>query len=251
MRVLLLALLALPVAGQVAVHLPAPAVGDQFVWTQARYSGAWDPYPGVHAEVLRWLGEVTSVLSVPARRELTLKDPALFSSPFVVLAGKQAPPALDEAELGRLRDYLTSGGFLWLEDSSGLPGGAFDRWARATLARALPDAELKPLPADHVLFKTFFLVKRIGGRVKTAGAVEGVEWGGRLALVYTRNDLLGAWARDPLGQWLHECAPGGEPQRMDARKLTLNIVMYALTGNYKADAVHQPFLLEKMRQGIP
>lgn len=241
----------LALAAALAASPAAAQNGDLFVWTQVRYAGAWDPYPGVYAEVLKWLGEVTSVLSAPQRRELGLKDPGLFSAPFVVLAGKQAPPALDDAELGRLRDYLTSGGFLWVEDSSALSAGAFDRWLRATLARALPDAELKPLPADHVLFKTFFLVRRIGGRVKSAGAVEGLEWGGRLVVVYTRNDLLGAWARDPFGQWLHECVPGGEAQRMDARKLTLNIVMYALTGNYKADAVHQPFLLEKMRQGAP
>jgi hypothetical protein len=69
--------------------------------------------------------------------------------------------------------------------------------------------------------------------------------------VYTRNDVLGAWAKDPLGHYLYDCAPGGDAQRMAARKLALNIVIYALTGSYKADAVHQPFLLEKMRQGQP
>ena len=233
--------------------VPAPSAaqtGDLFVWSQVRYAGAWDPYPGVHSEILRWVAEVTSVLSAPARLELALKDQGLFSSPFLVLAGKQAPPALDDEESGRLRDYLTAGGFLWLEDSSGFSASPFDRWVRQTIPKALPDAELKALPADHVLFKTFFLVRRVGGRVK-AGSVEGVEWGGRLVAVYTRSDLLGAWARDPLGRWLFDCAPGGEVQRMDARKLTLNILMYALTGNYKADAVHQPFLLEKMRSGAP
>lgn len=242
-----LALLSLCLAASAA----SAQTGDLFVWSQLRYDGAWDPYPGAHAEVQRWVAEVTSVLPAPQRRELTLNDPELFSSPFLVLAGKQAPAPADDAAVGRLRDYLTSGGFLWIDDSSGLPGGGFDRWVRATLARALPDAELRPLPTEHVLFKTFFLVKRLGGRVKVASSVEGVEWGGRLAVVYTRNDLLGAWARDPLGNWLQACVPGGEAQRMDARKLTLNIVMYALTGNYKADAVHQPFLLEKMRQGAP
>lgn len=242
-------------AALLAAFLFAPAAsaqtGDLFVWSQLRYDGAWDPYPGTHTEVQRWVAEVTSVLSAPQRRELSLSDPELFSAPFLVLAGKQAPAPLDDASVGRLRDYLTSGGFLWVDDSSGLPAGGFDRWVREALSRALPDAGLKPLPSEHVLFKTFFLIRRIGGRVKVASAVEGVEWGGRLAVVYTRDDLLGAWARDPLGNWLQACVPGGEAQRMDARKLTLNIVMYALTGNYKADAVHQPFLLEKMRLGAP
>ena len=222
--------------------------GDLFVWSQLRHEGAWDPYPGVHGEVQRWVAEVTSVLSAPQRREISLSDPELFSSPFLVLAGKGAPPAFDDASVGRLRDYLTSGGFLWIDDSSGLPAGGFDRRVRETLSRALPDAELKSLPAEHVLFKTFFLIRRVGGRVKVASSVEGVEWGGRLAVVYTRNDMLGAWARDPLGNWLQACVPGGEAQRMDARKLTLNIVMYALTGNYKADQVHVPAILERLGQ---
>lgn len=225
--------------------------GDLFVWGQLRHGGAWDPYPGAHAEVTRWVAEVTSIRPAPARREVALKDPALFSSPFLVLAGKQAPPPLDEEEHGRLRDYLTSGGFLWLDDSSGLPGGQFDRWVRAALAKALPDAELKALPADHVLFKTFFLARRPNGRVRSPTPVLGVEWSGWLVAVYTQGDVLGAWARDPLGAYLHDCVPGGEAQRQEARKLSLNIVMYALTGNYKADAVHQPFLLEKMRSGAP
>lgn len=250
------AFLARPAAAAAALFLalavPASAqTGDLFVWSQLRYSGGWDPYPAVPADLTRWVAEVTSIRPAPARREVTLKDPALFSSPFLVLAGKAPPPVFDDEESGRLRDYLTSGGFLWLDDSSGLPGGAFDRWVKGTLAKALPDAELKALPADHVLFKTFFLVRRPNGRARSSAPVWGVEWGGRLVAVYTQGDVLGAWARDPLGANLHDCVPGGEAQRQDARKLSLNIVMYALTGNYKADAVHQPFLLEKMRSGAP
>jgi hypothetical protein len=225
--------------------------GDRFVWAQARTAGAWDPYPGAYAEVLKFLGSVTSVLSSGERRVLDLKDPLLFSTPFLFLAGAQAPAALDDEEVRGLRDYLVSGGFLWLDDSSPSSSSGFDRWARASLAEALPDSPLKPLGPDHVLFKTFFLVRRAGGRSLVSGSVEGVEWGGRTVAVYTRNDVLGAWARDPLGKPLFECVPGGEAQRLDARKLTLNILMYSLTSSYKADAVHQPFILEKMRQGFP
>lgn len=225
--------------------------GDRFVWAQARHSGAWDPYPEVHKEVLAFVSQVTSVLTAPERRTLPLSDPALFSTPFLVLSGKQAPPDLSPEETGRLRDYLTSGGFLWIDDASGSAASPFDRWTRRTLAAVLPDSELKPLPSGHVLHKTFFLLRRVGGRALVSGSVEGAEWAGSTVVVYTRNDVLGAWARTPLGGWLYECTPGGEAQRMDARKLTLNIVMYALTGSYKADAVHQPFLLQKMRQGAP
>ena len=81
-----------------------------------RYNGPWDPYPGVYSDVLRFVSQITSVLTVPERRVITLKDTALFSSPFVILAGRQPLPSLDDEELSRLRSYLTSGGFLWIED---------------------------------------------------------------------------------------------------------------------------------------
>jgi hypothetical protein len=231
---------------------PASAqVGDRFQWTQMRYTGAWDPYPNVHNEILRFVSAVTSVIVAPKRAKVALKDPELFSSPMLVLSGRQAPPELTAEEIGRLRDFLTSGGFLWIEDAAGSAASPFDRWVRRTMAKVLPDSDLKPLSPQHVLFRTFFLIRRLGGRVMVSGSLEGVDWAGKTVVIYSRNDLLGAWAKDPLGKFLYSCVPGGEAQRMEARKLTLNIVMYSLTGSYKADAVHQPFILEKMRLGSP
>ncbi len=241
---LLLSLILLEVPGHAQI-------GDKFVWSQLQVGEGWDPYPGVHSEILKFVVDTTSVLVIAKRRVLKISDPKLFGSPFVVLAGKEAPPALDVEAVGRLRDYLTSGGFLWIEDTSGIADGPFDAWVRKTLATVLPDADMKPLPKDHVLYKTFFLMRRLGGRIMVSGSVEGVDWAGKTVVVYSRNDLLGAWARDPLGNALFACIPGGEAQRMEAKKLSLNIVMYALTGSYKADAVHQPFILQKMRSGTP
>jgi hypothetical protein len=223
---------------------------DRFLWAQLRTAGAWDPYPDVHREILSYLSLVTSVLTVEERRVLSLKDPELFTTPFLSLSGKDAPQDLSQEEVNHLRDYLLSGGFLWVEDASGIKNSSFDLWLRRTLKAALPDSDLKPIAADHVLFKTFFLMRRIGGRVMLSGSLEGVDWAGKTVVIYSRNDVLGAWAKNPLGQYLFECIPGGEAQRMEARKLTLNILLYALTGSYKADAVHQPFLLEKMRSGV-
>ena len=230
------------------LSLPAAAQqGDRFLWTQLELGDNWDPYPDAPGDVAAWLGEVTSMRAAPGRRAITLKDPALFSSPFLYLAGASAPPELRDDELRRLRQFVSGGGFLWIEDSGGGPPGSFDRWVRRELPRVLPDSELKPLPADHVLYRTFFLLRGPAGRVRVQGAVEGVEWGGRVAVLYTRDDELGAWAKDALGKPLRACVPGGEAQRELARRLTLNIVMYSLTGSYKADAVHQATILDKLK----
>jgi hypothetical protein len=230
------------------LSLPAAAQqGDRFLWTQLQLGENWDPYPDAPAAVSAWLSEVTSVRSAAERRAIGLTDPALFSSPFLYLAGASAPPELRDDELRRLRQYVSGGGFLWIEDSGGGPPGTFDRWVRRALPQVLPDAELKRLAADHVLYRTFFLLRGPAGRVRVHGAVEGAEWGGRIAVLYTRDDALGAWAKDALGKPLRACVPGGEAQRELARRLTLNIVMYSLTGSYKADAVHQAAILDKLK----
>jgi len=221
--------------------------GDRFVWTQLHLGGDWDPYPEAPSAVMTWLGEVTSVRVAPERRAITLNDPALFSSPFLYLAGASAPAELRDDELRRLRQFISGGGFLWIEDSGGGPPGAFDRWVRRELPRILPDSDLKPLPADHVLYRTFFLLRGPSGRVRVQGSSAGVDWGGRVAVLYTRDDALGAWARDALGKPLRACVPGGEPQRELAKRMTLNVIMYSLTGSYKADAVHQAAILDKLK----
>ena len=171
----------------------------------------------------------------------------MFSSPFIYLAGASAPEPLQDDELRRLRQFISGGGFLWIEDSGGGPPGSFDRWVRRELPRVLPDAELRPLPVDHVLYRTFFLLRGPAGRVRVHGALEGVDWGGRVAVLYNRDDALGAWAKDALGKPLRSCVPGGEAQRELAKRLTLNVIMYSLTGSYKSDAVHQAAILDKLK----
>lgn len=242
------ALLAL--AGPARAQAPDKATGDRFVWTQLKLGPQWDPYPTAPQEALEMLATLTSVLTWPERRVVSLEDKELFFSPVVVLAGREAPPPLTQEQASIVRSYLSAGGLLWIEDVSGAAASSFDRWVRRELPRALPEAELAPLGPDHVVYKTFFLLKGPPvGRVFVAPSLEGVSWGGRTAVVYSRNDLLGVWPRDALGKPLLACAPGGEPQRHAARKLALNILMYGLTGNYKADVVHQPFIMQKMRSG--
>ncbi len=91
-------------------------------------------------------------------------------------------------------------------------------------------------------------MRAAAGRRRIDPDLRGLWLGDRLVMVWSANDLLGALARDSLGQPLHPCEPGGEVQRAESQKLFVNIVMFALTGTYKTDAVHQPFL---ERKGAP
>jgi hypothetical protein len=96
-----------------------------------------------------------------------------------------------------------------------------------------------------VLNKTFYLLDRQGGRVAVKPWLEAQSLDGRLAVVYSQNDLGGAWARSDLGDWEHPCTPGGEPQRETAIRLGVNLAMYALCTDYKDDAVHLPFIMKR------
>jgi uncharacterized protein DUF4159 len=68
------------------------------------------------------------------------------------------------------------------------------------------------------------------------------------SIFITSNDLASAWAIDERGAPLYPVVPGGDRQRDMAMRTGVNIVMYALTGNYKADQVHVPALLERLNQ---
>jgi hypothetical protein len=76
--------------------------------------------------------------------------------------------------------------------------------------------------------------------------LEGVQVEDRTPLLYCQNGLGVAWERDYLGHWVATCHPGGEAQRLEAFKLGVNCVLYALTVNYKQDLIHLPFIRKKL-----
>jgi hypothetical protein len=182
-------------------------------------------------------------------RPLALGDAALFETPFLHLVGDRAFPLPSEADLARLRRHLTFGGFLLVDSAEGTTGGAFDGAVRE-LVRALwppPGAGLEVVAKDHVLYKSFYLVDRPVGRLAIAPALEGVTRDGRLQLAYLENDLGGAWSRDGFGNWEFQCVPDGERQRELAIRLGVNLVMYAMCLDYKADQVHVETILRRRR----
>ena len=136
------------------------------------------------------------------------------------------------------------------------------QWLR-DFAKNLDLPELEVAPHDHVITKTFYLLDNFVGRYVTGETwVEALppesKEGGETrpvratdsvsAIVITSNDLAGAWAQDKSGQPLYPLTPGGARQREMALRGGVNLVMYTLTGNYKADQVHVRDLLERLGQ---
>ncbi len=211
--------------------------------------GLEDVRPLARARLAWALRMRTSVEVRLEPRRVSLTDPALFEQPFVYLAGGRSFPLPSEAALRNLRRYLELGGFLLVDDVSEGDGG-FDASVRALLRRALPDRPLRAIPSTHTIYHSFYLLERPVGRVEGPAQVEGVELDARLAVVYSRHDLGGAWSRDALGSYTFEVVPGGEPQRERAFRFGVNLVMYALCLDYKDDQVHVPFIMRR-RPGQP
>jgi hypothetical protein len=249
-RTFLATLLALP-AGLLLKRPGRSRAGafPQFFIAQVRYRGGqWDPNPQFAEAIIEELGLRTSVDASKERRTIALPDPELFSCPFLYMTGKHEFDPWTREEREALKRYLTYGGFLLAEDAMGIRGFGFDAAFRREMKQVFPLHELKKLPPDHSVLQSFYLINTIGGRQKVNAFLEGVVIDNWTPVIYSQNDLSGAWSRDRFGKWLHECVPGGEAQRLAAFKLGVNIIVYSLTSDYKKDLVHHPFI--KRRQNL-
>jgi Domain of unknown function (DUF4159)/Aerotolerance regulator N-terminal len=200
----------------------------------------------------------------PARDELSYYP--LLYWPVVPGAAKPSRQALE-----RIDAYMKQGGTVLFDTRDALeavpgPGGGTrspGMLALREILSGLDIPDLEPVAASHVLTKTFYLLKDFPGRyasgqlwVEAAQAEDDEEQQNRPAragdgvssILITSNDFAGAWAIRPDGQAMLPIAAGEPRQREFAFRAGVNIVMYTLTGNYKADQVHIPAILERLGQ---
>jgi hypothetical protein len=230
-------------------HRLEAASFPQFFFSQIKYRGGdWDPNPKFAGPIIEELELRTSVNALNERRVAALSDSDLFYSPFLYMAGKYEFDPFTPQEREILRRFLTYGGFLFAEDTMGARGIGFDRTFREEMKQVFPKQELKRLPTDHSIYQSFYLIGSTGGRQRINPYFEGVTIDHWTPVVYSQNDLSGAWARDKFGKWVNDCVPGGEAQRASAFKLGINIIVYSLTADYKKDLVHHPFIRKRQNQ---
>lgn len=227
----------------------ARAFGDsaRFIPAVAQHGGRWDARLSGLRRIAWELSQRTSVEVVPDARPFALSSLRIFEYPFLYLGGEGSLPAFSSEEVENLRRYLTFGGFLLVDANDGSDGGGFDADVRRQLARVLPSNPLTPMPQDHVVYKTFFLLDSMPGRLLVKPHLEAAFIGKRAAIIYSQNDLGGAWNRDEGGGYEFDVSPGGEAQRELAFRAGINLCMYALCLDYKDDAVHLPLIMEKRR----
>ena len=235
--------------GTAALTLPraARALPDtsKLVIGHVEHGGRWNPRPSALRRLQWELAQRTSIETGSDAAPVRLSHAGLHHFPMLYLAGDGALPPFTDAELVGLRRHLQYGGFLLVDGADGFEGAGFDASVRRELTRLLPASPILRVAREHVLYKSFYLIDHQGGRLAVKPWLEAQVLDGRVAVLYSQNDLGGAWARGQLGDWEYACTPGGEAQRETAFRLGVNIAMYALCTDYKDDAVHLPFILRR------
>lgn len=219
-----------------------------FVFALVRYEGGnWNPRPNGLPR-LAW--ELRKRTSVSVSLDIAAVDPAqpaIFDYPLLIWQGDGSFSPLASHAIANLRQHVTMGGTLVIDVSDGVVDGPFHRAVKRELKRIFPGRAMIRVPSDHVLYKAFYLLDRHGGRVAARSYLEGMLVEDRLAVILTTNDMAGAIARDPFGEWEYDVGIGGQVTREMTFRLGINIVMYALCLNYKEDQVHIPFILQRRR----
>jgi hypothetical protein len=219
----------------------------QFVFAQIHYRGGdWNPYPLAVTPLMEELMARTSVEAATQRHEVSLTDRDLFNYPFLYLAGKYEFDPFSADEIDNLRRFLTYGGFLLIDDALGQQGYGFDKAVRREMQKIFPGNDFKRVPSGHAALRSYYLLRRIGGVRIVSPTLDAITLGNAMPVVYCQNGLGGAWERDQLGKWTNPCTPGGEPQRRDAFHLGINLILYAMTENYKDDLIHVPFIRRRL-----
>jgi len=216
----------------------------KFVFAQLKYSGNWDTRPTAWNRIAEFLTMSTSVKSVQERRVVSISDEDLFWSPFLVITGDSGFMKLSDDEIKIFTKYLQCGGMIFIDDSSGKKGSGFDKAIRDMVTKISPENPLERIPATDAMLKSFYLLQNVSGRIIKNRYFEGCKIGERYSIIYSQNDLLGAWEKDNLGNYIYPC---DDKQRWEAKKMTINIILYVLTGTYKSDSIHLPFIKSKLK----
>jgi len=208
---------------------------------------AWNPRPNALYRVLRELEQTTSILTAQNETIVRPTAEALWDCPLLVVAGDRGFDPWPDADRNALALWLAAGGTLLVDGSEGRDDGEFDAAIRRELDAIVPGHAVEVVPDEHVVYRSFYLVDGAPGREQVTTDLYGVTFDDRLAVIINHNDIMGALERDGLGAWAYEVHPGGQRQRDMAMRFAVNVAMYALCLDYKADQVHVPFLLDRRR----
>jgi hypothetical protein len=193
------------------------------VVARLHYSGGGDWYWGNSAipNLLEFIRKETSWPVDMEEKRVKIDDQDLFSYPLLFATGHGTIKFTD-SEIERLRAYLLGGGFLFINDSYGM-----DASVRSALASLFPEVKLQEVPYDHPIYHSFYDFPNGPPKIHKHDGKPATGWGininGRLVVYYVHESDVGDGWED--SQVHHD----PENKRLEALKMGLNIVSYAMT----------------------
>jgi hypothetical protein len=198
---------------------------------------------------------------------INLDTDELAFFPFLYWPITADAPLPSTAVFAKLNRFLRTGGMIMFDTRDGDFGGTTpEQNALQLIASGLDIPPLEPIPKDHVLTRSFYLIRDFPGRatggttwVETSTGAEVAtdtpmpfrnQNDGVTPVIMGGNDWAAAWAVDDQGVPMFPVGRGraGEDQREYAYRFGINVIMHVLTGNYKSDQVHVPALLDRLGQ---
>ena len=205
--------------------------------------------------------------AAPIGVDLETDELAFF--PFLYWPVTADQPLPSREAYAKLNNYLRTGGMIMFDtrdaDTARFGSGSPEGRRLQAIARALDIPPIEPIPNDHVLTRTFYLLQDFPGRYASRDVwveaappdvelIEGMPFrnlnDGVTPVIIGGNDWARAWAIDQNGRRMFPVGRGmsGERQREIALRFGVNVIMHVLTGNYKSDQVHVPDLLDRLGQ---
>jgi hypothetical protein len=203
----------------------------------------------------------------PIGVDLDADELSLF--PFLYWPMSDGQTAPSDGAIAKINRFIRTGGMILFDtrdaNLSGTVGGGTKNGRKLQqIAARLDIPQLEPIPSDHVLTRSFYLLQDFPGRHMgppvwvEASPKEELQEGmpfrnlndGVTPVLIGGNDWASAWAIDENGRFMFPVGRGrqGELQREYAQRFGVNLIMYVMTGNYKSDQVHVPSLLERLGQ---
>jgi hypothetical protein len=162
-----------------------------------------------------------STLVVQEERKVRLTDPDLYETPFIFMNGHNDFVLTDE-EITNLRKYFIHGGFFLASGCCTNPN--FPKAWRREFSRLFPDSPVKPIPYDHLIYRSFYKLDRVRCLNEPRDIhLEGLFFQGRLVGVLCEDGLCCSFSAN------NSCNEGKGVSPEDGKKLALNIAIYALT----------------------
>lgn len=256
----ILRLLGAGIAGTIALNgglvskavQTAHAFGDQGHLRIAllQYPGGnWHPHPRAIDALLNEVDMTTSIRTAKREETVRLERGDLSNFPLLFVCGNAAFPPWSSSARKRLRRYIGAGGMIVFDSGDLQADGGFRQSVERELQEILPDKKLTRTASSSVLYKSFYLCRGNEGSTQIQGHTDSIIDEGRIQVLYIYNNLLGAYDRH--SDTSRFGAARRDRQRDLAYRLGVNLVMYALTLDYKEDQVHVPFILRRRRWTVP